>query len=85
MVKVENTAPSQVFSWTRGAGDNKIVAVFNMSDKPVTATLTSGNAYGPFNAIHGGPDAGWTAGEAESLSAATVFTLSPWEYRLYYQ
>ncbi len=89
MVKVENSAPSQVFSWTRGEGANQIVAVFNMSDKPATAQLTSGNGYGAFKAAHGGPDHGWKSGAngggGENLSAATVFTLAPWEYRVYYK
>ena len=85
MVKVENSAPSQVFSWTRGSGDQQIVAVFNMSDKPATGTLTSANGYGAFKAVHGGPDHGWKAGGQENLTAATVFTLAPWEYRVYYK
>ena len=85
MVKVENSAPKQLFTWTRGTGENQIVAVFNMSDKPATGTLTSANGYGTFKAVHGGPDHGWKAGGQENLTAATVFTLAPWEYRVYYK
>lgn len=48
MQKVENSAPEQLLSWVRQKGGNKVLGLFNMSDKPVSATLTSGLPVGTY-------------------------------------
>lgn len=51
MQKVENDAPEQLFSWVRQEEGNKVLGLFNLSDSPVSATLTSAlpaGTYGEF-------------------------------------
>ncbi len=75
MVRVVNSAPQHVLSFTRGAGDDRILAIFNLSGEARTVTL----ADGPFR----GRWRDWQGGDPLAIDAATQLTLPPWGYRLY--
>lgn len=48
MQKVENSAPEQLLSWVRQKDGNKVLGLFIMSDKPVSATPNSGLPVGTY-------------------------------------
>ena len=74
MHKVENSAPEQLFGWVREQGGNKVVGLFNMSARPVTATLGDGIAAGTYT--------GFREDGAVTLAAGDTVTLPAWGYRL---
>jgi glycosidase len=74
MVKLDNDQPKQLFSWTRTQGKNQVVGLFNLSDKPVTATLTTAQAAGTYREFRGG--------RSIVLKSGTKVTLPAWGYRL---
>ena len=73
MHKVENSAPQQLFAWVREQGDNKVLGLFNMSGRPVTATFADGLPLGTYREFGGG---------SMTITADTTVTLPPWGYRL---
>ena len=73
MHKVENSAPQQLFAWVREQGDNKVLGLFNMSGRPVTATFADGLPLGTYREFGGG---------SMTITAITTVTLPPWGYRL---
>ncbi|MHA6334146.1 alpha-amylase family glycosyl hydrolase [Qipengyuania sp. CAU 1752] len=74
MHKVGNSAPEQLFGWVRQQGGNTVVGLFNMSAKPVTATLSDGIAAGRYTAFR--EDAPVT------LAAGDTVELPAWGFRL---
>ena len=74
MHKVENSAPEQLFSWVRQDEGNKVLGLFNMSDRPVTATFD--------DRLPNGRYIDFASGEAIAIDAATTITLPAWGYRL---
>ncbi|ABC62721.1 alpha-amylase family glycosyl hydrolase [Erythrobacter litoralis] len=74
MHRVENSAPEQLFGWVREQDGNKVVGLFNMSTRPVNATLSDGIAAGTYTAFR-------EEGEATLAEGDTV-TLPAWGFRL---
>lgn len=74
MVKLDNDQPSQVFSFVRGTGAERVVAIFNLSPRPASFRLTSALADGDYRAFRG--DA------RQRVQAGEGMALGPWEYRL---
>lgn len=74
MTKVDSDRPEQLFAWVRMAGGNKVLGLFNLSDKPVTATLS--------NALPAGDYREFRTGAAVSIRAGDTVDLPPWGYRL---
>ncbi|WP_435418073.1 alpha-amylase family glycosyl hydrolase [Parerythrobacter aurantius] len=74
MQKIENSAPQQLFGWVRETGTNKVIGLFNMSDRPVVATLSDGIAAGTYRSFRE---------EAPvTLSAGDTIELPAWGFRL---
>ena len=48
MHKVENSHPEQLFAWVREEQGNKVVGLFNMSDKQLTATFSDTLPHGTY-------------------------------------
>ena len=78
MQKVENSAPEQLFAWVREKDGNKVVGLFNMSDRPVSATLSDGIAAGSYREFGQGD----TPDGAVSLRAGDRINLQAWGWRL---
>ncbi len=74
MVKVENDAPQQLFSWVREKDGNKVVGLFNLSDEPLDAKLTSALADGDY--------AEYGSGSRVRVGGNHAVTLGPWEYMI---
>ena len=78
MHKVENSNPEQVLSWVRQRDGNKVLGIFNMSDRPASVTLTSALAAGTYREFRAGSVA---SGEV-TLREGQQLSLEPWEWTL---
>ena len=74
MHKVENTAPEQLLAWVRQEDGNKVLGLFNMSGKPLTASFSDGLPLGRYT--------DFATGEAVSIRAGYSVELPVWGYRL---
>ena len=78
MHKVENSAPEQLLAWARQDGSNKVVGLFNMSDRPVSARLTDGLAAGSYREFSNGAN----NGKQVSVREGDTVVLPAWGWRL---
>ncbi|WP_423142381.1 alpha-amylase family glycosyl hydrolase [Parablastomonas sp. CN1-191] len=74
MSQVNTDRPAQIFAWIRKANGNTVVGLFNLSDKPVTATLADAHAAGTYREFGSSARVTLRAGESVALPA--------WGYRL---
>ena len=74
MHQVVNDKPQQLFAFVREQDGNKVVALFNLSARAVTAQLADGLAEGTYSEFRGGNDV--------TISRSEPVTLAPWEFRL---
>ncbi|HQS69083.1 MAG: alpha-amlyase [Novosphingobium sp. 28-62-57] len=74
MVKVENDKPQQLFSWVRRDDRNKVLGLFNLSAKPVTAKLA--------DALPAGTYTEFGSGKSVTIGAQDTVELPAWGYRL---
>ena len=77
MEPVANSAPKQVFSFVRGNGKDKVLAVFNLSASAVDVTLKGQRHTGRYLDFNGGADAKLEDGASLSLPA--------WGWRVFVQ
>ncbi len=75
MIKVENDKPDAIFSFVRQQGGNKVLAVFNFSKSPVTATFPSALINGQYSDFDGGAAVHFASGDKMTLPA--------WGYKIY--
>ncbi len=75
MEPVPNSAPQQMLSFVRAQGDEKVLAVFNLSAKPATVQLMGERAAGRYR--------DFTTDAAIELAADATLTLPAWSYRVY--
>lgn len=77
MQRIHTGADEHVFAFTREKDGNKIVAIFNLSNKAQTADIQSALAKGKLRDINSG---------AKAPQGANVkFNLKPWEYKVFAQ
>ena len=74
MHKVENSAPEQLLAWVRQEDGNKVLGLFNMSDRPVSANFSDGLPNGRY--------VDFASGDAVSIGAGHTVQLPAWGYRL---
>jgi glycosidase len=74
MRQVVTDRPQQVFAFVREQDGNKVVALFNLSDRPVEAHLADGLAAGRYREFR--------TGEEATLAAGMPVGLEPWGFRL---
>ncbi len=72
---LDNSAPDQALTFTRTKDDNKILAIFNLSDKPVTFKITA-------NTINAEATEYFTS-EKIKLEEKTEYKLEAWTYKVY--
>ncbi|GGD62518.1 alpha-amylase family glycosyl hydrolase [Croceicoccus mobilis] len=74
MSQVVSDKPKQLFAWVREEDDNKIVGLFNLSARPVSATLADRHAAGSYTEFR--------TGEAVTIAAGDTVELPAWGFRL---
>jgi|GEM_PF-1863049 len=74
MSQVVTDKPQQMFAWVREKDGNKVLGLFNLSPRPVSAVLADGHAAGTYREFR--------SGAATSLAAGDTVTLPAWGYRL---
>ena len=74
MQKVENSAPEQLFAWVRQEDGNKVLGLFNMSDRPVSAAFLDGLPNGTYR--------DFATGKPVTIAAGGKVELPAWGYRL---
>jgi glycosidase len=72
---IESSDEKNIFAFTRSAEKDKILAIFNLSNKPVEVELTAEALQGNYK--------NYFTGKLESFSIKESFNLQPWEYRVY--
>jgi len=77
MEPVANSAPKQVFSFVRGHGKDKVLAVFNLSAQPVEVVLKGQR--------HAGRYLDFADGSAVELEDGSALTLAAWGWRVLVQ
>lgn len=74
MQKVENDQPRQLFAWVRQEEGNKVLGLFNLSNRPVAAALT--------DALPAGDYTEFQTGAAVTVNADDTVTLPAWGFRI---
>lgn len=74
MQKVENNQPTQLFAWVRQEKGNKVLGLFNLSSRPVTAVLA--------DALPAGEYTEFQTGKVVTVASGDTITLPAWGFRL---
>jgi glycosidase len=77
MQRIHTGADDHVFAFTREKDGNKIVAIFNLSNKAQSADIQSALTKGKLRDINSGVKA--------PQGANVKFNLKPWEYKVFAQ
>ena len=72
---IESSDEINVFAFTRSSEKDKLLTIFNLSNKPVEVELTAEALQGNYK--------NYFTGKLESFSIKESFNLQPWEYRIY--
>jgi hypothetical protein len=75
MIYVPNSSPARVFSFVRRNERDKVFAVLNFSDEPLTVTFDE--------TLYCGSYTDSFSTEAVELSASSRISLEPWGYRVF--
>ncbi len=75
MIFLESTNKENIFAFTRASDKDKILAIFNLSDKLLEFELTGKTLQGSYK--------NYFTGKLESFVSKETFKLNPWEYRIY--
>lgn len=74
MVQIVSSSPSEVFSFVREEGDNRVIALFNLSDKEISTIFDwKGNE---------GEYIDYMSSESCSLSNSQEIEFAPWGYQI---
>lgn len=74
MQKVENSSPEQLFAWVRQEEGNKVLGLFNMSDRPLKAAFS--------DALPEGEYVDFADGSSVTIESGYEVELPGWGYRL---
>ncbi len=72
LIPVSSPASEFIFAFTRSKGDDKVLAIFNLSHDEVEFTLEGENLSGSYK--------NYFTGKIETFATRATFNLSPWEY-----
>jgi glycosidase len=75
MIYIQNSNEKNIFAFTRSSEKDKVLALFNLSSKPVEVELAGDSLPGSYK--------NYFTGKLESFSTVASFELNPWEYRVY--
>jgi glycosidase len=72
---IKSSREKNIFAFSRSVEKNKVLAVFNLSNKPFEVELTGESLPGNYK--------NYFTGKLESFSSKESVELQPWEYRVY--
>ncbi|WP_370335190.1 alpha-amylase family glycosyl hydrolase [Parvularcula marina] len=75
ILRVPNDHPDTVFSFMRAGDEDKIFAVFNLSDETATVSFSKARHHGNYRDAF--------TGRRARIGEATSFELGPWGYRVF--
>ncbi len=75
VIYIPNSDEENIFAFTRSSEKDKILAIFNLSNKHVEVELTAESFQGSYK--------NFMTGKLETFSSKESFNLNPWEYRVY--
>ncbi|HEY6437823.1 MAG TPA: alpha-amylase family glycosyl hydrolase [Ignavibacteriaceae bacterium] len=75
MTFLQSSNKENIFAFTRSTEGDKILAIFNLSDKPFEFELTGESLQGSYK--------NYFTGKLESFVSSETFNLKPWEYRIF--
>ena len=75
MIFITSSNRENIFSFSRSSGKDKILALFNLSNKPTEFDLMGETLRGSYKNLF--------TGKLESFTSKESFKLKPWEYRVY--
>ena len=75
MIYLSSSDAVNIFAFTRSIENDKVFAIFNLSDTTIRAELTGDNMQGSYKNCF--------TGKLESFSSKESFKLNPWEYRIF--
>ncbi|NWG29307.1 MAG: alpha-glucosidase C-terminal domain-containing protein [Ignavibacteriaceae bacterium] len=75
MIYLKSSDENNVFAFSRSSEKDKVVAVFNLSNKPASVVVSGETLAGSYK--------NFISGKLESISTKESFALNPWEYRIY--
>ena len=73
-IPVSTDNPAQILSFAREKDGNRVIALFNLTNRPATFTLTDGPVAGAHT--------DFTSGETEQTALGTPRMLGPWGYQI---
>jgi len=82
MVRVINDHPTSVFSFVRQKDDEKVFAIFNMSDKPVRAVMKETLYTGKYSEEFSSESIA-SSQKSITLAPDMFFDLKPWGYKVF--
>ncbi len=72
---IVNDNPENILSFVRQDGEDAVLAIFNLSDKPQNVRVTGVSPYSNYKAFQ--------TNETQSINESTEFNLQPWAYRIF--
>jgi glycosidase len=75
MTFIQSTLKDNIFAFTRISGRDKVLAIFNLSDRPLEFELHGETLQGSYK--------NYFTGKLESFVSKESFNMNPWEYRIY--
>jgi len=75
VIYIQNSDEENIFAFTRSSEKDKVLALFNLSNKNVEVELTAETIQGSYK--------NFMTGKLETFSSKESFSLNPWEYRVY--
>ncbi len=75
MIFIQSTNKEDIFAFTRSSEDDKILAIFNLSDEPLEFDIMGETLQGSYK--------NFFTGKLESFVSKESFNLNPWQYRIY--
>ena len=75
VIYIQNSDEENIFAFTRSSEKDKVLAIFNLSNKHVEVELTAESFQGSYK--------NFMTGKLETFSSKESFNLNPWEYRVY--
>jgi glycosidase len=75
LIILENPDKKNIFSFSNNSGDDKVIAIFNLSDSIKEFEIDSETLQGSYK--------NFFTGMTETFSSKETFKFKPWEYRVY--
>ncbi|MGB5531114.1 MAG: alpha-amylase family glycosyl hydrolase [Ignavibacteriaceae bacterium] len=75
IIFITSSNKENIFSFSRTSGEDKVLAIFNLSSQQIDLELTGETLQGSYKSLF--------TGKLESFTPKESFKLKPWEYKVY--